>query len=99
MVDDSGEPVWFLPLGSTTAMDVRVQTYQGRPVLTWYEGTVLGAEGGSWVIFDPTYHEVARVQAGNGRHGDLHDLQLARRRAPRSSPFTARSRRRRCRAS
>lgn len=76
IVDDRGEPVWFLPLGSTTAMDVRIQTYQGRPVLTWYEGTVLGAEGGSWVIFDRTYHEVARVQAGKGRHGDLHDLQL-----------------------
>lgn len=76
VVDDRGEPLWFLPLGSTTAMDVRVQTYQGRPVLTWYEGTVLGAEGGSWVIFDPTYHEVARVKAGKGRHGDLHDLQL-----------------------
>jgi hypothetical protein len=76
VVDDRGEPVWFLPLGSTTAMDVRVQTYLGRPVLTWYEGTVLGAEGGSWVIFDQTYHEVARVQAGKGRHGDLHDLQL-----------------------
>ena len=76
VVDDRGEPVWFLPLGSTTAMDVRVQTYEGRPVLTWYEGTVLGAEGGSWVIFDQTYHEVARVQAGKGRHGDLHDLQL-----------------------
>jgi len=76
VVDDSGEPVWFLPLGSTTAMDVRLQTYQGRTVLTWYEGTVLGAEGGSWVIFDPTFHEVATVKAGRGRHGDLHDLQL-----------------------
>ena len=76
IVDDFGEPIWFLPLGSTTAMDVRLQEYQGRTVLTWYEGTVLGAEGGSWVIFDPTYHEVARVKAGHGRHGDLHDLQL-----------------------
>lgn len=76
VVDNRGEPVWFLPLGSTTAMDVRVQTYQGRRVLTWYEGTVLGPYGGSWVIFDPTYHEVARVQAGRGRHGDLHELLL-----------------------
>lgn len=76
VVDDSGEPVWFLPLGSTTAMDVRVQNYQGRRVLTWYEGTVLGPYGGSWVIFDPTFHEVARVQAGRGRHGDLHELLL-----------------------
>jgi hypothetical protein len=76
LVDNRGEPVWFLPLGSTTAMDVRMQTYQGRRVLTWYEGTVLGPYGGSWVIFDPTYHEVARVQAGRGRHGDLHELLL-----------------------
>jgi hypothetical protein len=76
VVDDNGEPIWFLPLGATTAMDVRLQQYEGRTVLTWYEGTVLGAEGGSWVIFDPTYHEVARVKAGRGRHGDLHDLQL-----------------------
>ncbi|MGH2972590.1 MAG: arylsulfotransferase family protein [Gaiellaceae bacterium] len=76
IVDNTGEPIWFLPLGSTTAMDVRIQQYRGRTVLTWYEGTVLGAEGGSWVIFDPTYHEVAKVKAGHGRHGDLHDLQL-----------------------
>jgi Arylsulfotransferase (ASST) len=76
IVDDFGEPLWFLPLGSTTAMDVRLQQYKGQPVLTWYEGTVLGAEGGSWVIFDPTFHQVATVKAGRGRHGDLHDLQL-----------------------
>jgi hypothetical protein len=42
VVDDSGEPVWFLPFGSTTAMGLRVQRYQGRRVLTWYEGQVLG---------------------------------------------------------
>ena len=78
IVDDRGEPVWFLPLGSTTAMDVQVQKYQGRRVLTWYEGTVLGPYGGSWVIFDPTYHELARVRAGRGRHGDLHEFLLTR---------------------
>src|ERR1700758_272405 len=32
VVDDAGEPIWFLPLGSTTAMDVQVQTYRGRSV-------------------------------------------------------------------
>ena len=76
IVDDSGEPVWFLPLGTKTAMGLRTQTYRGRRVLTWYEGTVLGAYGGDFVIFDPTYHEVARVQAGRGRHGDLHEFLL-----------------------
>ena len=76
IVDDRGEPVWFLPLGSQTAMGPRVQTYKGRPVLTWYEGTVLGPYGGDFVVFDQTYHEVARVRAGRGRHGDLHEFLL-----------------------
>ena len=76
VVDDTGEPIWFLPLGSSTAMDFRVQTFRGRPVLTWYEGTVLGPYGGEFVIYDPTYHRIARVTAGRGRHGDLHEFLL-----------------------
>jgi Arylsulfotransferase (ASST) len=76
IVDEHGEPVWFLPLGSKTAMGLQVQTYEGRQVLTWYEGTVLGPYGGDFVIYDPTYHQVARVQAGRGRHGDLHEFLL-----------------------
>lgn len=79
VVDDRGEPIWFLPFGSKAAMNVRVQKYRGRPVLTWYEGTVLGPYGGEFVVFDPTYHEVARVRAGNGRHGDLHEFLLTSR--------------------
>ena len=57
-------------------MNVRIQKFRGRRVLTWYEGAVLGPYGGEFVIFDPTYHEIARVRAGNGRHGDLHEFLL-----------------------
>ena len=76
IVDEHGEPVWFLPQSSVTAMGLRVQQYEGRDVITWYEGTVLGPYGGDFVVFDPTYHEVARVKAGRGRHGDLHEFLL-----------------------
>ena len=76
VVDDHGEPIWFLPMSAKTAMDFRVQRYKGRRVVTWYEGTVLGPYGGEFVIFDPTYHQVARVTAGRGRHGDLHEFLL-----------------------
>ena len=79
VVDDRGEPIWFLPFGSKTAMGFRVQKYRGRRVLTWYEGTVLGPYGGSFVVYDPSYHEVARVEAGHGRHGDLHEFLLTPR--------------------
>ena len=79
IVDARGEPVWFLPLGTLTAMNVRVQRYRRRRVLTWYEGTVLGAYGGDYVVFDPTYHELVRVKAAGGRHGDLHEFLLTAR--------------------
>ena len=80
IVDEKGEPLWFLPLAEKTAMGMRVQMLDRRPVLTWYEGTVLGAYGGEFVVFDPTYHEVARVKAGRGRHGDLHEFLLTPKR-------------------
>jgi hypothetical protein len=76
VVDNQGEPLWFLPLATKTAMDFRMQKFRGRPVVTWYQGTVLGPYGGEFVVFDPTYHQIARVTAGNGRHGDLHEFLL-----------------------
>jgi hypothetical protein len=79
IVDDRGEPVWFLPLAKQTAMNLRVQKFRGRHVLTWYEGTVLGPYGGDFVIFDPAYHILTRVKAGRGRHADLHEFLLTPR--------------------
>ena len=76
IVDSTGEPVWFLPLAKDTAMGLRVQEFMGKRVLTWYEGTVLGPYGGNYVVFDDTYHRLALVQAGGGRHGDLHEFLL-----------------------
>ena len=74
IVDSTGEPVWFLPLGKGAAMGLRVQRYRGKPVLTWFEGAVLGGYGGHYVVFDGTYHRVALVEAGG--HGDLHEFLL-----------------------
>src|SRR5438045_3357528 len=47
-------------------------------VLTWWEGKV-GASTfgrGEGVMLDSSYHEVARVRAGNGRQMDLHEFVL-----------------------
>lgn len=78
IVDDAGDVVWSLPVGErASAADFRVQTYQGRPVLTWWEGISHRGWGeGEFVIADETYTEIARFKAGNGRQGDLHELQL-----------------------
>jgi hypothetical protein len=79
IVDGAGQPVWFHPGVEVT--DFRVQTYRGKPVLTWWQGPssapILGTGFGSYVIMDSSYREIAHVQAGFGRDsGDLHEFQL-----------------------
>ena len=80
IVDNLGRPVWFLPLPSgNIAADLRVQTYQGNPVLTWAQGTGFQVtQPGSNVdyIMDTSYNVVATVQAGNGLNADEHEFLL-----------------------
>jgi hypothetical protein len=81
LVDNEGEPVWFRPLSGTHwGTNVRVGSYRGEPVLTWWEGQVydIGYGKGEGVIVDTSYREVARVRAGNGREADLHEFVLTR---------------------
>jgi Arylsulfotransferase (ASST) len=76
IVDDQGQLVWYSKYRS--ARDFRVQRYQGKPVLSWWEGKVVAGHGvGEYVIFDDSYREIARVRAGNGLRGDLHEFVIA----------------------
>jgi len=75
IVDDQGQLVWYSKY--TSARDLKVQRYQGKPVLTWWEGRVFAGHGeGEYVIFDDSYREIARVRAGNGYQGDLHEFLI-----------------------
>nr|WP_272924311.1 MULTISPECIES: arylsulfotransferase family protein [unclassified Streptomyces] len=82
IVDDQGQPVWFLPRGTGAlnyATAFQKQTYRGNPVLTWWEGAPIptGFGVGYWVVMDQSYKEIARITAGNGYAGaDLHDMQI-----------------------
>ena|SRR5215208_512519 len=75
IVDDQGQLVWYSKYRS--ARDFKVQRYRGRPVLSWWEGRVVAGHGvGEYVIFDRSYREIARVRAGNGYRGDLHEFLI-----------------------
>lgn len=78
IVDNRGEPVWFNPIPQQDlATNFRVQAYQGRDVLTWWQGREVQYYGqGEGVIADHSYREVGRVQAGGGRQVDLHEFVL-----------------------
>ena len=79
ILDPNGGLVWFKPLPrNTSATNLRVQEYGGKPVLTWWQGdiSVHGFGLGEDVIADRAYSEIAHVKAGNGLQADLHDFQL-----------------------
>src|SRR5919202_1157074 len=76
IIDDAGELVWYGRYA--TARDFKVQHYKGRPVLTWWEGRIVDGHGvGEYVMLDSSYREIARVRAGNGLRGDLHEFLIS----------------------
>jgi hypothetical protein len=79
ILDPAGGLLWFKALPpSTSATDLRVQEYLGKPVLTWWQGdvSVHGFGIGEGVVADSAYDDIAHIRAGNGHQVDLHELQL-----------------------
>jgi Arylsulfotransferase (ASST) len=81
IMDNRGEVVWFKPLNTRGVTDFRVQTYERKPVLTWWRGHVsnVGVGDGWYVIYDTSYRPVAEVRPGNGLVGDVHEFLITRR--------------------
>jgi len=76
IMDNSGEAVWIGPPG-VQMTDVKVQTFEGKPVLTFWSGTVdLGHGDGVGNILDTSYRTIAKVTTGPGMHADLHEFHL-----------------------
>jgi hypothetical protein len=86
IADNRGRIIWYhqVPEG-LEATDFRAQSYRGKPVLTWWEGTIskAGVGRGEYLVYDDTYHQIARVKAGHDLDGDLHEFQLT----PRGTAF------------
>jgi Arylsulfotransferase (ASST) len=77
IVGPRGQLIWFKPLtGYQWASDFTVQRYQGRRVLTWWQGC--NGRGGQDMIYDSSYRPVAVVKAGNGLWADLHEFEITR---------------------
>jgi Arylsulfotransferase (ASST) len=79
IIDERGQVVWFKPLPTSGVTDFKVQIYKGRPVLTWWQGTVsmrgVGLAGG-YHILDTSYRLVKIVRSGHGLTGDIHEFRL-----------------------
>ncbi|MFL5861599.1 MAG: arylsulfotransferase family protein [Solirubrobacteraceae bacterium] len=73
-----GGLIWFKSVPRADAVtDFRVQTYRGKPVLTWWQGTVNGGVGvGQDEIYDSSYRPLTTVKGVNGIQADLHEFQI-----------------------
>lgn len=80
ILDNAGEPVWFLPFPTLTVHNFRVQQLEGKPVLTWWEGqTVNGFFEGDCVIADTSYTVVRRLTGANGLRPEVHEFLITAR--------------------
>jgi len=79
ILDGAGRLVWFKSIPKRArAADLRVQRYEGRPVLTWWQEPYAaeGRDDGALVIADSSYRTIKVVRAGNGYQPDLHAFQI-----------------------
>jgi len=78
IITNKGKVIWFhaVPAGQEAA-DFRTQTYDGKPVLTWWQGTGLGGlSTGVDYIYNDHYQQIAEVKAGNGLSADGHEFLI-----------------------
>jgi hypothetical protein len=90
ILDNNANPVWFRPTGNINLMntDFRVQQLNGKPVLTFWQGTLAtpptytnvpagSSESGScYYILDNTYKVIKTVTAQYGFIPDIHEFLL-----------------------
>jgi hypothetical protein len=77
--DEAGNLVWFHRLPANfAASNLQVQQFEGKPVLTWWQGYIppQGFGQGEEVIADSSYREIAHIHAGNGDKVDLHEFHI-----------------------
>ncbi len=79
ITDQAGNLIWFHPLpANVAATNFRVEEYEGKPVLAWWQGRILevGFGQGEVVLANSSYEQIAHIRAGNGYHEDLHEIRI-----------------------
>jgi hypothetical protein len=75
IAERGGDIAWFSP--QTQVWDFNVQSYRGKPVLTWWHGRTGHIYGrGNCYIADSSYNLIAEVKCGHGLMADMHEFNL-----------------------
>ncbi|MBU3067318.1 arylsulfotransferase family protein [Nocardia sp. NEAU-G5] len=82
ILDKAGRPIWYHPLPyGALATNLQVQTYRGKPVLTWWQGTIDNRfnnfDDGVDYIADEHYHVIAAISdLGHGLRPEVQEFRI-----------------------
>ena len=80
ILDQRLSPVWFEPVPENDlAGNLSLQTYEGKPVLAWWQGVVNNggfATTGEYIVVDQHYRAVARLRGADGWMLSLHEIVI-----------------------
>ena len=80
ILDKQLQPVWFRPVPTRiVASNLSLQTYEGKPVLAWWEGVITKTgeiQSGDYQIVDQHYRTVATLRGVGGWIPTVHDLLI-----------------------
>ena len=80
ILDRRLSPVWFRPVPEDElAGNLSLQTYETRPVLAWWQGTITTSgvtQSGQYVVVDQHYRPVARLHGADGWVLTLHEIAI-----------------------
>jgi hypothetical protein len=81
ILDNRLRPVWFGPVSSdVVSTDLKPQTYNGKPVLSWWEGVIspTGATAsGKDVVYSQQYKRVATLTGKDGWVISPHEIAIS----------------------
>lgn len=78
VLDKAGRQVWrYDPPHGQDVSNFRTQTYQGKPVMTWWQGTAVGGHGeGADYIADEHGTIIESLTPGTELTSDVHEFRL-----------------------
>ncbi|HEX7993965.1 MAG TPA: arylsulfotransferase family protein, partial [Streptosporangiaceae bacterium] len=80
IIDNNLQPVWFRPVPqNVVAANLDEQTYQGQPVLTWWQGVVTNTgqtSSGKYIVVNQHYKTVATLHGADGWVLTLHTMVI-----------------------
>jgi arylsulfotransferase ASST len=81
ILDNKLQPVWFNPVGTKQlAGNLRVQSYRGKPVLTYWQGLISSVgetTSGQFNVLDQHYKKIATIKGQDGWVLSEHDFVIS----------------------